>query len=127
MSTRLFLVLLLLLHPIRGVLAAGPESRAIAPVQGAGDSCSSDGCCPLCIEIDACPCASDPTQDRDPAPVVPPTTNDAPRLIAAGGAWSVRSDGAPRAPSPGIAGARAPPAVAMSVNDFLSIVCVWTT
>lgn len=124
MAARWFLVLLLLLHPVRGVLAAGPQARTLpaAPVE----TCSSDGCCPLCAELDACPCATDPGQDRDPAPVAPPTTGEGPRVIVTGG-WAVWAFTLPAALPVRIAGARAPPAVFTTVNEFLSVVCVWTT
>ena len=126
MLARWFLALLLLIHPVQGVLAAGPEARPVTPATVAADPCGADGCCPICTELDTCLCIAAPGQDRDPAPVAPPTTNDAPRVITSGG-WAIWSGTARAAPTTGIAGARAPPAVAPTVNAFLSIVCVWTT
>lgn len=122
MAARWMLVLLLLLHPVRGVLAM--PSRAVeTPVS----FCGGDGtaCCPLCAGLDQCPCLADRGPGELPEPVTPPTTNDGPRVIAA-------TDGPvfvfERSASVllRVRGARAPPVVWGSVNGFLSVVCVWT-
>lgn len=126
MTAHWFLILLLLIHPMRGVVMPSPEPSRFGLPQPASCLMAGD-CCPLCSHLDTCPCAvNDPGHDRDPAPVVPPTKGDTPRPVGvgAGPVWiealspvTPLRDAAPRAPPSGSA----------RVNDFLSLVCVWTT
>jgi hypothetical protein len=123
MAARWMLVLLLLVHPVRGVLAM-PARPAVPPVSQCGGP--GMGCCPLCDALDACPCATDPGPGELPEPVTPPTAPDGPRMVAAlDGSVAVDADRATSV-SLKIHGARAPPAQRASVNAFLSVVCVWT-
>lgn len=122
MAARFLLVLLLLLHPARGVLAAGPDRSPAPPTP----TCAADGCCPLCEALPACPCDASPAPENDPAPAVPPTLHDLPRLVAAG-PCPVWLDAAPAPVRLAVPGPRAPPAGPARPNEFLSIVCVWTT
>ncbi len=122
MAARFLLILLLIMHPARGLLAAGPDRAPTPPTP----TCAADGCCPLCAALPACPCDAAPAPDDDPAPAVPPTLNDLPRLVAAGPS-PVWLDAAPAPVRLAVAGPRAPPASPARPNEFLSIVCVWTT
>ncbi|MCC5824242.1 MAG: hypothetical protein LAT64_11200 [Phycisphaerales bacterium] len=126
MTAHWFLILLLLIHPLRGVVMLSPEPSRFVSQQTASCPLAGD-CCPLCSAFDACPCTiNDPGPDRDPAPAVPPTKSDLPRPVgvSAGPVWrealtpvTLLRDAAPRAP----------PSHAAPVGDFLSVVCVWTT
>lgn len=122
MLARWFLALLLLLHPARGVLAAGQSPPSPAPASCA----ATDSCCPLCEALPACPCDLTPQPDPDTPPAVPPVVHELPRVMPAGAppVW--------REPDPvpvllSVSGARAPPAPALTAPAFLSILCVWTT
>lgn len=123
MLARWFLLMLLLLHPVRGVLAvSAPSGRVV-------DSCATVEagvvCCPLCVALDECPCASEPERGEDPAPAVPPVVGDGPRVVP-GGIDVVWNDERPTMVPLSVRSARGPPASAASVNAFLSVVCVWT-
>jgi hypothetical protein len=121
MAARWMLVLLLLLHPVRGVLAM-PARAVEMPVS----ACGGDGtCCPLCAGLDTCPCVADRGPGELPEPVTPPTTGEGPRVIAAGGGPVFVVERAASVVLT-VCAARAPPAVWGSVNEFLSVVCVWT-
>lgn len=120
MLARWFLLTLLLLHPVRGVLAV---STPAWPPTG---SCVDTGvCCPLCVALDECPCAGEPQRGEDPAPATPPVSGDGPRMIP-GDIDSVWNDERPATAMLSVRSARGPPAAAASVNAFLSVVCVWT-
>jgi hypothetical protein len=122
MLARWFLLTLLLLHPVRGVLAVS------TPAGRATDACERvDGasvCCPMCVAFDECPCAGEPGRDEDPAPATPPVAGDGLRLIP-GGIEPVWNDERPATAPLSVRPSRGPPA-ASSVNAFLSVVCVWT-
>lgn len=122
MAARWMLVLLLLVHPVRGVLAM-PARPAVAPVSQCGGP--GMGCCPLCDALDACPCATDPGPGELPEPVTPPTAPDGPRMVAGSQATPFVMDRA-TAVILKVCGPRAPPSQRASVNAFLSVVCVWT-
>ncbi|MFK7883524.1 MAG: hypothetical protein AB8F26_04985 [Phycisphaerales bacterium] len=120
MLARLMLAFILLLHPVRGVLAASLDAPQ------AGEVCGSM-CCPLCAEFDVCPCnvgPDDPTPIPEPAAPIQGSENL--RLLA--------SDVPFIAPvrSVRVASPRAPPAISLrgldaTVGLFLSRVCLWTT
>ncbi len=121
MVARWMLVLLLLLHPVRGVLAVSDRAAA-APVSQCGGSA---GCCPLCEALDTCPCVTDPGPGGLPEPVTAPTAPDGPRAIAAPDAPVFVADRVARVALK-VNGSRAPPGAPGPVNEFLSVVCVWT-
>jgi hypothetical protein len=123
MAARWMLVLLLLMHPVRGVLAMPPRQVATPVSQCGGPGM---GCCPLCAALDECPCATDPGPGELPEPATPPTAPDGPRMVAAAGAGAIVFVERPAFVCLKIHGARAPPAGRASVNAFLSVVCVWT-
>lgn len=125
MTAHWFLAMLLLINPLRGVVAPSLEPAGTGVSQA--PSCALVGdCCPLCTP-DTCPCAGDdPAQDRDPAPATPPTKGDAPRVTGSG-TGPVWFDALEPLASLRDASPRAPPSHPAPVNAFLSLVCVWTT
>lgn len=122
MAARWMLVLLLLLHPVRGVLAV-PDRAAAAPVSQCGGT--GGACCPLCETLDTCPCMTDPGPGELPEPVTPPTAPDGPRAVAAPDTTVFVADRVTPVALK-VNGSRAPPGVPGPVNEFLSVVCVWT-
>jgi hypothetical protein len=121
MGARVLLVLLLLLHPVRGLVAGVPQALPTTP------ACERSGdCCPLCSVLDTCPCVQDdPEPEPAPEPLTRPASPEMARVLP--GSFELidvtPSDAAPA----GLAAARAPSGMARTVGDFLSLVCVWTT
>lgn len=115
--------MLLVLHPVRGVMAVSTQSGRTADPCATADA--EAVCCPLCVALDECPCVAKPERGEDPAPATPPVTGDGPRVIP-GGIEPVWNDERPVTAMPSVRSARGPPAAAASVNAFLSVVCVWT-
>jgi hypothetical protein len=120
MPARLFLMLILLLHPVRGAVAAcmgGPEPRS--------DACGAM-CCPLCAAAETCPCDAGPQQPApDPEPIAPIHPSEMARIVPA--PECIVLVGVVPGVSP-----RGPPASSLrsidsTVGRFLSRVCVWTT
>lgn len=125
MLARWFLVMVLLISPLQGALAA--VSSWCGEIAPAGvDPCGSV-CCPLCVELPACPC--DARRDDRPA--------DRQREMPRAGVESPRVAPAPdmfAAFVPERAGvfvrpvrAQAAGRLEATVNAFLSVVCVRTT
>lgn len=121
MAARLFLILILLVHPARGALLAG-----IDLLQGTGATCVT-GCCPLCEVLDSCPCVAE-TESPMPVhePAIPTDRKNSP-LPTACSELPIRLAGAVTIGSP-----RAPPTGSLrsldgTVARFLSKLCVWTT
>ena len=122
MLVRWLLVALLLIHPVRGLVATCMD-ESVPPTA----VCDPAGCCPLCEISGACPCAGeDPRLPEPAAPVQVTASVDAPRLVSEpeplvwsdAVVWRRLSSVNARPETRAIAG---------SVNEFLSTVCVWTT
>lgn len=122
MLARWLLVVLLLIHPVRGLVAV-----CAGEVNTPSIACDPAACCPLCEIAGDCPCAGEDQRPQDPvAPVQAGPTAEAPRLV---------SEPEPRVWSDAMVWLRLPVvnaqpkarAVAGCVNQFLSTVCVWTT
>lgn len=118
-AARWMLALLLLLHPLRGAMAAWPEPS------GPGPACTADGCCPLCAAAPACPCSAAPEPGDPPEPLTLPAKPDAARA-APGDATAEVGLEPSVARAPKVARSRPPAGVPGPVNAFLSVVCVWT-
>lgn len=122
MLARWLLVAMLLIHPVRGLVAAclgGAGTPSVA--------CDPAGCCPLCEIAGECPCAGEDQRLPDPAaPVQASPTSEAPRL-ASEPEPLLWSDAVVWRRLPSVNAEPETRAVAGCVNQFLSKVCVWTT